>query len=63
MQLESRDVGGLDPRILWFLRARNVDMRIGKKRECVKSLIGWMGREASLVDLYKFCPLMEGRLR
>jgi hypothetical protein len=38
-------------------------MRIGKKRECVKSLIGWMGREASFVDLYKFCPLMEGRLR
>jgi hypothetical protein len=53
----------LNPRILWFLRGREVDMRIRKKRERAKSLIGWMGREASLVDLYKFCPSMKGRLQ
>jgi hypothetical protein len=63
VQLESRDVEELNPRILWFLRGREADMRIRKKRERAKSLIGWMGREASLVDLYKYCPSMKGILQ
>jgi hypothetical protein len=41
----------------------DVDMRIGMKRDCVKFLMGWMGSGSSLVDLYKFCPSMEGRLQ